>query len=154
MAHLFRHRLVRFAGLVIGCMVGISAAFAEPTSTEQKAAAPEQSLQGEIVDPASYLKEGRHGAEMTDQTYEAVDGGQTLALLEEGTGTLYLLLSEQAGEDPSELAYDSVNKKVTVKGHVYERGGVHGLVATSLEPIGPTETPSKSSEATPSASTP
>jgi hypothetical protein len=94
-----------------------------------------KTLQGEIVDPASYVKDGRHGLEMEDETYEAVDGGQTLAVLEQGTGTLYLLLAEEAGEDPNELAYDYVNMEVAVMGTVYERGGLRGIVATSIEPV-------------------
>ena len=93
-----------------------------------------KTLQGEIVDPASYLKGGRHGLEMEDETFEAVDGGQTLALLEDGTGNLYLFLSAEAGEDPNELAYDYVNQAVTVTGAVYERGGLRGIVADSVEP--------------------
>ena len=96
---------------------------------------PQTTLQGEIVDPASYLKDGRHGLEMEDETFEAVDGGQTLALLEDGTGNLYLFLGAEAGEDPNELAYDYVNQAVTVTGAVYERGGLRGIVAESVEPL-------------------
>ena len=93
----------------------------------------DQVIEGEILDPAAYLKDGRHGSETTDQTYEAVDGGQTLALLDD-KGALYLLLAEEAGEDPNEFVYDSVNKHVKVKGRIYERGGVRGVVITSVEP--------------------
>ena len=96
-----------------------------------------KTLQGEVVDPASYLRDGRHGLEMEDETFEAVDGGQTLALLEEGTGNLYVFLGEEAGEDPNELAYDYVNQQVTVTGAVYERGGLRGMVAASIEPVTP-----------------
>jgi len=99
----------------------------------------EQTMRGEIVDPASYLKDGRHGPSLVDQTYEALDGWQTLALLEEATGTLYLLLAEEPGEDPNELVYDYVNQPMTVQGMVYERGGLHGIVLRSIEPIKPAE---------------
>jgi hypothetical protein len=94
-----------------------------------------QTLKGEIVDPASYQKEGRRGLEMEDATFEAVDGGQTLALLEDGTENLYLFLGAEAGEDPNELAYDYVNQAVTVTGDVYERGGLRGIVAESVDPL-------------------
>lgn len=97
----------------------------------------EQTMRGEIVDPASYLKDGRHGPSFVDETYEALDGGQTLALLEDATGTLYLLLAEEPGEDPNELVYDYVNQSLTVQGTVYERGGLHGIVLHSIEPIEP-----------------
>lgn len=94
-----------------------------------------KTLRGEVVDPASYLQDGRRGLEMEDETFEAVDGGQTLALLEEGTDNLYLFLGAAAGEDPNELAYDYVNQEVTVIGTVYERGGLRGIVADSIEPL-------------------
>ena len=96
-----------------------------------------KTLEGEIVDPAGYLKDSRHGSELADHMYEAVDGGQTLALLETSTGNLYLLLAEAAGEDPNELAYDVVGQSVKLTGRVYERGGLRGIVATSVEPLTP-----------------
>ena len=97
--------------------------------------AEERTIVGELVDPATYVKDGRHGPDLAEQTYEAVAGGQTLAVLEDGTGMLYLLLAEQPGEDPNELAYDYVSQQVTVRGAVHERGGLRGIVAASIEPL-------------------
>lgn len=96
-----------------------------------------RTIRGEIIDPAGYLKTGAHGADTASQTYEALDGGQTLALLDESGQTLYLLLAEEPGEDPNELVYDYANQLVNITGVVYERGGVHGLVAKSVEPVNP-----------------
>ena len=92
-----------------------------------------QTLRGEVVDPATYLKEGQHGSEWLDQMAEAADGGQTLALLEQGTQTLYVILGDTPGADPNELLYDHVGQQVTLKGHVYERGGLRGIVVTSIQ---------------------
>ena len=110
-----------------------------------------KTLRGEVVDPASYLKDGRHGPETEDASLEAVDGGQTLALLEEGTENLYLFLGAAAGEDPNELAYDYVNQQVKVTGSVYERGGLRGIVAESVEPLSP---PADTAATAPKASPP
>lgn len=104
--------------------------FGSPASAQQ-----ELVLEGEIVDPAAYLKDGRHGPERIDQTYEALDGGQTLALLDQSTDSLYLLLAEEPGEDPNELVYDYVNQRLSVTGTVYERGGLRGIVVQSVTPI-------------------
>ena len=101
---------------------------------------------GEIVDPSLYVREGRHGPELVDQTYQAVDGGQTLALLDD-TGTLYVLLAEEPGEDPNELVYDYVNQKVKVTGTFYERGGLRGVVVASVEPLEPPKPPASPSAA-------
>jgi hypothetical protein len=96
---------------------------------------PPRTIQGEVLDPALYLKDGRHGVALVDETYAAVDGGQSLAILEDGTGLLYVLLAEQPGEDPNELVYDSLNQTVVVTGRVYERGGLRGIVVTTAEAI-------------------
>lgn len=106
-----------------------------PAPAAAPAAADQQTVTGEVVDPAAFLKEGRRGADATEQTYTAVDGGQTLAILEDGTNNLYLLLAEQTGEDPNELVYDYVNQQVTAKGRTFEKGGLRGFVATSVEPV-------------------
>ena len=98
-------------------------------------AATSQTIRGEVVDPAAFLRDGQHGSSVADQTYQAVDGGQTLALLDTQTQTLYLLLAERPGEDPNELLYDYANQQVKVTGTVYERGGVKGLVVSSVEPM-------------------
>lgn len=97
--------------------------------------AAEVTVQGEVVDPATYLKSGQHGTVQENITYEAVDGGQTLALLDDTTHTLYLLLAETPGEDPNELVYDFVNKSVKAAGELYERDGVKGLVLKTVEPV-------------------
>ena len=111
--------------LGVGLLGLASAAGAQETKT----------IQGEVADPGLYLREGRHGTEVEDVMYDAVDGGQTLALLEEGTQTVYLLLANEAGEDPNELVYEYVGRRVKATGTVYERGGLKGLVLTSVEPL-------------------
>ena len=102
--------------------------------------AEEQSIHGEVVDPGMYLRDGSRGPDVVDRTYEAVDGGQTLAVLEDGTNTLYLLLAEQPGEDPNELVYDYVNQRLTVTGTVYERAGLKGIVIQAVQPIAAADT--------------
>ena len=104
-------------------------------------AGEERTIHGEVIDPAAYLKDGQHGPELANQTYEALDGGQSLAVLEEGTTVLYLLLADAPGEDPNELVYDYVNQRLTLTGTVYERGGLQGIVLTAVQPDAPTEPP-------------
>ena len=127
--------------MAVSGVVPFALAEDQPVSTPSPT---EQTIQGEVVDPAAYLKDGTRGPETAHQTYDAVDGGQSLALLENGTGALYLLLAEQPGEDPNELVYGYVNQIVKVKGRVFERGRLKGLVVSSVEPVEPAA-PQKSS---------
>ena len=126
----------RAMGWTIAVVTGLSVTC--PAAMAQQ----EMTVEGEVVDPAAYLKDGRHGADQVDQTYEAVDGGQSLAILDDAAGALYLLLATEPGEDPNELVYDYVNQRVRATGHVYERGGVRGIAANSIEPVTPPAPPS------------
>ena len=123
------HRATRvMCGLAVGLVAGLTAP--SPSHAQE-----ERVIEGEVVDPAMYLKDGKHGPDLVEQTYEAVDGGQTLALLDEKAGILYLLVAEEPGEDPNELVYDYVNQKVKVTGKLHERSGVKGLVVVSVQPL-------------------
>ena len=118
---------------VCGLMLGGRARVgAEPPTAPT---ANERTIQGEVVDPATYLKEGRHGSEQAPQTDEAVNGGQSLAILDDATDMLYLLLAAEPGEDPNELVYDYLNQQVKATGAIYERAGVRGIVPTSVTPV-------------------
>jgi len=127
-------------GLLVGVFVAACAALLiaqEETKT----------LQGEVIDPALYLREGRHGSEVEELIYDSVDAGQTLALLEDETQAVYLFLAGESGADPNELIYEHVGRRVKATGPVYERGGLKGIVVTTIEPIESTATQAQPSEA-------
>ena len=130
------NRLAQWSGVFLFTLMTASAASAY-AQLDTDEGGQSVTIQGEVVDPAIYLRQGRHGAAVVDQTYEAGDGGQTLALLEDGTETLYFLLAEEPGEDPNELVYDHVNRKIKLAGRLYERGGARGIVPTSVESLEP-----------------
>jgi hypothetical protein len=119
---------------------GIALALAAVALAPRGFAEEARGLRGEIVDPAAYLQDGSRGSGMVNQTFEALDGGQTLAFLEDETDTLYLLLAEEPGEDPNELVYDYVNQRLTVTGTMYERSGLKGIVIQSAEPLAAADT--------------
>lgn len=124
-------RLVR-VGIVLG--IGVAgmacATFAAPPLPQEV-----KTIQGEVVDPALYLREGRHGPSVESLIYDAVDGGQALALLEEGTNALYLFLASEPGADPNELIYEYAGRKIKVTGAIYERGGLKGIVVGTVAPL-------------------
>lgn len=127
--------MTRFSGRLLSAVI-LGLACALPAAAEEP-----RTIRGEIVDPAGYLKTGARGAETAGQTYEALDGGQTLALLDASGDALYLLIAEEPGEDPNELVYDYANQMVTATGVVYERGGVRGIALKSVEPVETASTP-------------
>lgn len=128
-------RSIVWCGMASLVYCGGVAAAPESSSTSTPDSGVEKIIQGEVVDPAAYLKAGQRGAAVSDETYEAVDAGQTPALLEESTNRLYLLLADGPGDDPGALVYDYMNQRVKIKGRVYQRGGLNGIVLTQVEPL-------------------
>ena len=115
-----------------------------------------KTVQGEVIDPSSYLREGRHGPDTEEHVYEAVDGGQSLALLEDGTGAIYIFLGSEPGEDPSDTVYEYAGHHVKITGPVYSKGGLTGIVATNVESLEPKTQPAAAPApaSTPEAETP
>ena len=111
--------------LILALMSGAPGVWSEDLKT----------IQGEVVDPALYLREGRHGKDVEELIFDAVDGGQALALLEDGTGSLYLFLAGEPGADPNELVYEYAGRSIKATGPVYEKGGVRGIVVTDIESL-------------------
>ena len=107
--------------------------------SQMGAAYPQETktIQGEVIDPSMYIREGKHGTEVENKIYDAVDSGQTLALLEDGSGNIYLFLAGEPGTDPNDMAYDYAGRKVKVTGSVFEKAGIKGIVPTSVEPLEP-----------------
>jgi len=106
------------------------------TSSKAEAAAPKtgpQSIIGEVVDPACYLINGAKGEPHKECAIACAKSGQTLAILEKKTNKLYLLLTEEPGQDPNKGAIDYVAQVVLVKGKVRSRGGAHGIQVDSIE---------------------
>ncbi|HEY7727326.1 MAG TPA: hypothetical protein VID50_02620 [Candidatus Eisenbacteria bacterium] len=152
------------AGLLFCTLCLAAAAFAQGTSgtnaTTEKAAEPPakaeaaadqpaqakpaasraggtaRTIVGEVLEPGCYLVNGAHGENHKECAMACAKAGQTLALLEKKTNKLYLLVSDHPGEDPNRSVIDYVAQTVTIKGRVFTRGGVTGIMVVSVEPGG------------------
>ncbi|MBI3324918.1 MAG: hypothetical protein HYZ92_06520 [Candidatus Omnitrophica bacterium] len=134
-----RCRLVVSGALLLACLTSTASAQPAPAQTDS---AHSVTIQGEIVDPGLYLREARHGREAEELMYDAVEGGQSLALLQSGPeAKLILFLAPEPGDDPNELVYDFAGRQVKVTGRLYERSGVTGLVVENVESLEPDEAP-------------
>jgi hypothetical protein len=85
-------------------------------------------MQGEIVDPQCWIQHDGRGTAHTGCALACAKSGQTLAFLDDKTGTLYQLLAENHSSDPNAKWYDLVGKPVIVKGDVMARGGMNAIV--------------------------
>jgi hypothetical protein len=88
-------------------------------------------MQGEIVDPQCWIQHDGRGKAHAGCALACAKAGQTLAFLDDKTGTLYQLLAENHSSDPNEKWYGLVGKPVIVKGDVMSRGGMNAIVLRS-----------------------
>ena len=88
-------------------------------------------MKGEIVDPQCGIQHDGRGTAHAGCALACAKAGQTLAFLDDATGTLYQLLAENHSADPNEKWYGLVGKPVIVKGDVMARGGMNAIVLRS-----------------------
>ena len=95
-----------------------------------------KTIVGEVVEPGCYLVNGARGEGHKECALACAKAGQTLAILEKKTNKLYIAANGRPGDDPNKLLIDHIAHNVQVKGRVYTRGGMMGIVITSVEPAG------------------
>jgi hypothetical protein len=105
---------------------------AKPAAARSLAGA--KTIVGEVVDPACYLVNGAHGDGHKECATACAKAGQTLAILEKKTNKLYLSVTDHPGDDPNRLLMDYIAQTVTIKGKLYTRGGVTGVMILAVEP--------------------
>jgi len=119
---------------------------AAAAATPAKAAAPAapkggvtggiKTIVGEVVDPACWVVNGAKGETHKECLLACAKAGQVLAILEAKTNKLYIIATENPGEDPNKGVIDFAAQKVTVTGKFYTRGGVTAVKISSITPGG------------------
>ncbi|HSQ59639.1 MAG TPA: hypothetical protein VLT84_04320 [Acidobacteriota bacterium] len=95
-----------------------------------------KSIVGEVVDPACWIVNGAKGDQHKECALACAKAGQVLAILEAKTNKLYLIATENPGEDPNKGVIDFVAQKVTVTGKTFTRGGFTAIKIASITPGG------------------
>lgn len=92
------------------------------------------SVTGEVVDSACWIKSGAHGLSHRACAQKCADAGIPLALVEEGSGNLVWLASEEDAQTPNAALRPHAGRRVTVTGTWAERGGAKILVVAKVVP--------------------
>src|SRR4051794_23073384 len=108
--------------MLIGAAVAASAA---PSDKEV-------SLKGEIIDQPCYDKGGKKGEEHKACALSCAKRGNQMAILEDGTSTVYSIEGDYA-ENKNEKLIPFVAESVEVKGTVSEKDGKKYLTITSIK---------------------
>jgi hypothetical protein len=91
---------------------------------------------GEVMDPACYLEAGAKsiGPGHFQCAVDCARSGQTLAIYDREDDRIYFIAGELPGKNPNDPLLAFIHKKVDVRGTVYFRSGVYGIVILSVEP--------------------
>ena len=95
-----------------------------------------KTIVGEVVDPGCWVVNGAKGDTHKECMLACAKAGQVLAILEAKTNKLYLIATENPGEDPNKGVIDFAGQKVTVTGKFYTRGGITAVKISSITPGG------------------
>lgn len=99
-------------------------------------AADTVSVTGEVIDSACFIKMGAKGDSHRECAQKCADAGIPLAILEDGTQKVILLVAQRDMESPNQVLREHAARKVTVTGRWFEKGGVKVLEVASVKPAG------------------
>ncbi len=119
-------RFVTFA-LLLQAMLLLSAEKDTGRLNFQGQSPKEVTITGEIVDVSCYVKMGALGMDHKECALGCAKAGMPLALLEDKTGKVYLLVSDKEFESVNvklqPLEKSIAQKSIAVRGRTYEKGG-------------------------------
>jgi|GEM_PF-964428 len=84
----------------------------------------EKTIIGEVIDVSCYAAAGAKGMEHKACAIECLKVGEPAGILEESTGKIYLVITEDHKTRPQDKVLPYVAQTVEVKGNVSERSGV------------------------------
>ena len=93
----------------------------------------EVSIKGEVVDVSCYLHNGAKGEGHKDCAVACATAGGPLGILT-SSGKLYVsVLPDDHSAGPNDKLKDHIAHTVTAKGMVRSKGGVNGIMITSVD---------------------
>ena len=106
----------------------------------QKRAPKEVTITGEVVSVLCYMKDGSRGIGHKECARKCAEKGMPLGILEEAktkdgktVTRLYVSVGKEHGDPGVSLLIDHIGERVTVVGVPSTRGGVRGIVISSVK---------------------
>lgn len=101
----------------------------------QEKAMKEATIKGEIIDSKCYLTGmmGGKGEEHKDCAIACIKGGLPVAILEEKTGKVYVVVPAKGQKGANEALVQYAAETVTLKGMFIEKGGTKLFAYNSVE---------------------
>lgn len=117
--------------LVLGMAVfllSFSIAFGETMTNK------EITIKGTVIEPFCFITMNMKGEGHRECALSCAKSGMNLAIID-GKGKIYPILPEETITNPNQPVLDYVEKTVTVKGTLFENGGVSYIVVKEVKSI-------------------
>lgn len=92
----------------------------------------EVTIKGRVIDPVCLITMDMKGEAHRECALNCAKAGENLAIMDE-KGKVYPILPEKAVTNPNQPILDHVEKTVTVKGTLIERGGVNYIMIKEVK---------------------
>jgi hypothetical protein len=102
------------------------------TKPQKKMAAKEAAVTGEVVDVSCYLHSGARGEDHADCAATCAKAGGALGILTKSGKLFVSVLPDDHKSGPNALLMDHIAHTVTAKGYIRSKGGVNGIMITSV----------------------
>ena len=120
----------------IGVALLLNLLFMASAFGHEPKAAGKVTVVGHVVGTACYMGHGSKGEEHIACATECAKAGIPLAILESGTGKLYLPLATDHHSAANKQLMPYIEKDVRVNGTVVEKGGLTAIVIEKVESAG------------------
>jgi hypothetical protein len=94
-----------------------------------------KTIRGEVIDVECYVADGGKGESHKQCAIACIKNGQPAGILEEKTGKIYLVVTEDHATHSSDKIMPYIAKMVEVDGTVKERNGITIIDITSIREI-------------------
>jgi len=97
-------------------------------------AADDVTIKGEVVDLVSYMVTGTraNSPQGIEIVKASAGGGNSLGILEDGTGRLYVVTMKKANTSANATLSPWIGSRITAKGQLYTKGGTRVLILTTI----------------------
>jgi hypothetical protein len=95
-------------------------------------ASKEVTIKGTVIDPVCLITMNMKGEGHRECATNCAKAGENLAIMDE-KGKIYPILPAKAVTNPNEPVLDYVEKTVTVKGTLIERGGISYIIVKKVK---------------------
>lgn len=121
--------------LTIGFVLDTASSVRAQEGHKESTGAKTTTIIGEVVDSRCYIgdDQDQKGSKHQKCAIKCAKAGAALAILQEKTNNLYLIMPKEDGENPNTQFIPLIAKNVLVNGKVFEVGGTKAIIPSAVK---------------------